>query len=87
MDKYVLGMSVIRFLSAALELTAALLFLKLNDLNWALRINSFLGLVGPLIFAGVGILGIYGLAEQEISIHKILTIFVGVVIVLIGTLK
>jgi hypothetical protein len=50
----------------------------------ALRINALLGLVGPVIFAGVSFLGICAMAGK-VSMAKLIIIFTGVILVLIGT--
>lgn len=79
--RVVLGMALLRFLSSAIELTAALLMLRLAKIEAALKINATLGLVGPLVMIGVTALGIAGLAHQ-VSYGKLALIAVGVGIVL-----
>jgi len=85
-DKYVFAMAVVRFVSALLEFTAAMLFLRLNDIRWALRINAAMGLIGPLVFITVSMLGIIGVAGK-ISGGKLVLIIAGVILVLLGTIK
>lgn len=85
-DKYVFAMAVVRFVSALLEFTVAMLFLRLNDIRWALRINAAMGLIGPLIFITVSMLGIMG-AAGKIYGGKLLLIIAGVILVLLGTIK
>ncbi len=46
----VAAMAGMRFLSAAIELTAAILILVTNDVRKAVVINSILAIIGPLIF-------------------------------------
>jgi len=84
MDPILTSMAVMRFISSLIELAAAFLFLKSKSVEKALRINAALGLIGPLIFMGVSLLGIAGLSGK-ISFAKLIIIFVGVVLVLIGT--
>lgn len=77
-------MARIRMLSACLEITAAILMLRFNRLDTALRINGFLGLVGPLVLLAVTTIGGIGLADR-IHPAKLVTIFVGVALILVGT--
>jgi hypothetical protein len=86
MDRVVLSMAALRLISSMIELFAAILFLKFNDVALALRINSMLGLVGPFIFLGVSLLGITAIASG-ISLQKLMLIVLGVVMVLLGTVK
>lgn len=81
--RVVAGMALMRFISAGIELTAALLMLRLGKIDAALRINATLGLVGPVVMIGVTALGIVGLAHQ-ISYGKLLLIVGGVGLVLYG---
>jgi len=84
MDPILTSMAIMRFISSLIELTAAFLFLKSRSVEKALRINAALGLVGPLIFAGVSLLGLAGLSGK-VSFSKLIIIFIGIVLVLIGT--
>lgn len=86
MNPYLVAMAAIRFVSSLIEFCAALIFLRSKEVEQALRINAVLGLVGPLIFAGVSFVGIYALAGK-VSPPKLIIIFTGVVLVLIGTAK
>lgn len=81
--RIVVGMAVMRILSASIELTAALLMLRLAKIESALRINATLGLVGPLVMMGVTALGLVGLAGQ-ISYGKMFIVVLGVGLVLYG---
>lgn len=84
MDPVLTSMAVMRFISSLLELTAAILILKFKNVQTALRINAFLGLIGPVIFISVSFLGIYNLADK-LPWKKLILIFLGVVFILIGT--
>lgn len=84
MDPVLIAMAIIRLISSLLELTAAFLFLKFNDIKMALRINAFLGLLGPLIFLGVSFLGIFNLVDK-LPFKKLVLIFIGVILIVIGT--
>lgn len=85
-NRTVLTMAAVRMLSACLEFGAALLFLKYNRVDTALRINSLLGLVGPTIFLLVSLLGVTALAGK-IAPAKMLFIITGITLVLYGTTR
>ncbi len=79
----VLGMALLRVLSGSIEIFAAILMIKFNSVEKALMINSSLALVGPIILiltTTIGVLGMVG----NISLGKILWIFLGVSCILIG---
>lgn len=84
MEPVTVSMAVMRFISSLLELIAAILILKFRNVQTALRINAFLGLIGPMIFIGVSFLGIYNLADK-LPWKKLILIFLGVILILIGT--
>ncbi|MHB1420902.1 MAG: YqhV family protein [Bacillota bacterium] len=79
-DKYVFGMALIRIFSGTIEFGAALLMLKLNRVDQALKINSVLALVGPIVLFSVTALGLAGLAGK-ISLSRMLLIILGVGII------
>lgn len=83
-DKLIWGIRLVRALSAAIEVSAVLLLLRMHDVRPMLRLNSALGLVGPLVFIAVSAMG---LAEGLGKIHpqKLLLILAGVVLVVLGT--
>jgi hypothetical protein len=83
---YLRGMVGIRLLSACLEMTGALLMWRFGRLDMAVRINGFLGLVGPIILSVTMLLGIAGLATR-LPVGKLLWIGAGVLLILIGTTR
>jgi hypothetical protein len=83
-EKFLLGIRLMRALSATIEVTAALLLFQMTDIRSMLRLNSLLGLVGPLIFITVSALGIVG-SLDEIRWPKLLLVLAGVSLVVIGT--
>ena len=83
LDRYVGGMALIRFLSAAIELSAAMLMLKLNRVDRALQVNAVLALVGPTIFLSVTAVGLFGLAGK-VPLSKMLIIILGVGLIFYG---
>jgi len=77
-------MALVRFLSGSIEIVAAVAFLRLGKVETALRINAFLGLVGPLVFVLVSVFGIVAVAVR-LSPAKIILLTLGTIMVLIGT--
>lgn len=85
-DKYVFGMAAIRILSGMIELSAALLMLKLNRVEDAMKINGLLAFIGPMILltvTGIGIAGLAGKTEP----WKMVLIGMGVMLIFIGVKK
>ncbi|MCM3765519.1 YqhV family protein [Neobacillus niacini] len=83
-EKVVLGMALLRILSGSIEIFAAFLMLKFNSVEKALIVNSSLALVGPIILILTTTIGVLGLVGGNISVVKILWIFLGVSCILIG---
>ncbi|UQZ37351.1 DUF2619 domain-containing protein [Paenibacillus sp. PK3_47] len=79
-------MAVLRLLSGSVEITAALIMLRLNQVDKALAVNSGLALVGPTILILTTAVGLSGMAAQ-LSWGKIGWIACGVAFLLIGILK
>lgn len=86
MDKYVSWMAALRMLSGSVEIIAALVMLRLNQVDKALVVNSGLALVGPTILILTTAVGLTGMA-QELSWGKLGWIGCGVAFLLIGILK
>lgn len=82
-EKAVLSMALLRMLSGSIEIIVAMLFLKYNNIEKALVLNSSLALVGPIILILTTTIGLVGIAEK-ISFMKILWIFTGVAFILYG---
>ena len=80
------NMALLRVLSGLLEITIAIVFLKIGRVDAALRLNAFLGLIGPIVFILVSALGIAAIAVR-LSWPKIILLCVGMILVLIGTTK
>lgn len=76
-DKAILSMAALRILSGTIEVIAALLILKFNQVDKALLINSSLAIVGPLILILSTSIGVLSIAT-DISLGKILWIFIGI---------
>lgn len=84
--KVVGGMALFRMLSAAIEVTAALLMLKFGRVETAVQINALLGLVGPVILVLVSALGLIGLAGR-LPLTKFALLVAGVSLILIAARK
>lgn len=82
-ERIVLGMAAVRFLSAGIELTAASLMLYFNRVETALQINAALALVGPTVLVTVTALGLAGVAGR-ISATGLLTVAFGVALIFLG---
>lgn len=85
MERVILNnMATIRVISGILEITVAFIFLKIGRVDAALRMNAFLGLVGPLVFIAVSVLGIAAIAVR-LPWYKVVLISLGIILVLVGT--
>ncbi|MDN5363497.1 MAG: hypothetical protein PWQ91_558 [Eubacteriales bacterium] len=82
-DKYVLGMSLLRFLSATIEFTAAVLMWKSASVEKAFKINAVLAAVGPFILTAVTAIGLAGLAGK-VAPARLVLILAGVALIFAG---
>ena len=78
------GMAAVRVISGIMEISAALIILRLGKVESALRINAFLGLIGTLVYVIVGVLGIFAVAVK-LSPLKVIVLTLGTLLVLAGT--
>jgi hypothetical protein len=85
-EKAILGMAVLRIMSGSMEILAALLILKVNQVEKALIINSGLAIVGPLVLLTTTTIGLVGMSDR-ISVGKIVWIFAGILCIFIGVRK
>jgi putative exporter of polyketide antibiotics len=85
-NKIVLAMASLRLMSGGIEMLAALVMLRLNQVDKALVVNSSLALVGPLVLLTTTAVGLAGLADR-LSPSKLAWIAAGVTCLLIGILK
>ncbi|WP_020616799.1 YqhV family protein [Paenibacillus daejeonensis] len=86
MDRLVVAMAVLRICSGGIEIGAALLMLKFNQLEKALAVNASLALVGPLILISTTTIGLVGLSDK-LSAAKMVWVLAGVTCLMIGILK
>lgn len=85
-NKFVLVMALLRFISGSIELTAGILMLKLNNVEKALLLNVSLAVIGPLVLIISTSIGLIGLSDK-LSFSKILLIFTGLSLIIIGIRK
>lgn len=83
-EKMLWSIRLARALSACIEVTAALLLLRMTDVRSMIRLNGVLGLVGPFIFITVSALGLAA-SLGRIQPAKLGLILAGVILVLLGT--
>lgn len=83
METALIYMILLRLLSGSIEITAATLMFKFNDLEKAFQINTLLALVGPVILLITTGIGIAGLSDK-ISFAKMIFLFSGIVLILIS---
>ncbi|MCQ6558164.1 YqhV family protein [Paenibacillus mendelii] len=86
LNKIVLSMASLRVLSGTIEICAALLMLRMNQIDKALAVNASLALVGPLILITTTTIGLVGMSDK-LSFDKLAWITGGVACLLIGILK
>ena len=80
-EKALLFIVVVRLISGSVEVTAAALMYKFNDLEKAFYINTMLALVGPCVLIITTAIGLVGLAEK-ISLARMLCLFAGILLIL-----
>lgn len=79
----VLTMALLRLIAGTIEISAGLLMLKFGRVQTALKINSILGLIGPIILTLVGTVGLIGLSS-ELSWSKLILTALGVLLIFLG---
>jgi len=85
-NKIVVSMALTRVLSGLIELTGALLMLKFDRIESALKINACLAFVGPTVMITVTTLGLVGLAGK-LPVGRIAMVFAGVTLIFMGLRK
>ncbi|TBL80021.1 YqhV family protein [Paenibacillus thalictri] len=85
-NKVVLSMAALRIFSGSVEIAAAVLMLRFNQIDKALIVNSGLALVGPFVLLTTTTIGFVGLADK-LSFSKLAFVLCGVSFILIGILK
>ncbi|WP_419962612.1 YqhV family protein [Psychrobacillus sp. BM2] len=80
-EKALLFIIILRLLSGSIELSAAMMMIKFNDLEKAFYINSMLALVGPVVLIVTTGIGLTGLSEK-ISLTRMVCLFAGILLIL-----
>jgi len=83
LESALLYMVLLRIFSGSVDIAAAGLMFKFNDLEKALVINTMLALVGPTVMIITTGIGISGLGDK-ISLGKIIFLLSGVALILIS---
>jgi hypothetical protein len=86
LNKIVLSMASLRVLSGSIEICAALIMLRLNEIDKALAVNASLALVGPLVLITTTTIGLVGMSDK-LSLSKMIWVVTGIACLLIGILK
>lgn len=84
MDIKVTVMAITRLIYGLVSLSGGLLIFYFKDLQHAMKINAFMGSLGPFVFLAVSLIGIAGLATQ-IDIKKLIILIIGVAMIMLGT--
>ncbi|WP_371811546.1 YqhV family protein [Sporosarcina sp. Te-1] len=82
-ERALLLMIVLRIFSGSVDITAAMLMYKFNDLEKAFYINTLLALVGPCVLIITTAFALIGLAEK-ISVTRMICLFAGITLILIS---
>lgn len=80
-ERALLFIILLRVISGSIEISAAALMYKFNDLEKAFYINSMLALVGPVILIVTTGLALSGLTEK-ISLTRMVCLFAGISLIL-----
>lgn len=80
-EKALLFIITLRLISGSIEITAAALMFKFNDLEKAFYINTLLALVGPVILIVTTGIALLGLAEK-VSMTRIICLFCGIFLII-----
>ncbi len=85
-EKIVMSMAALRFISSLLELTGAFLMLRFNTVEAAFKINALLAVTGPTVMITVTSLGLLGLSGKS-SPHALAAILLGIALIMYGVSK
>lgn len=80
-ERALLFIIALRLISGSIEITAAALMYKFNDLEKAFYINTLLALVGPIILIVTTGIALLGLAEK-VSLVRVICLFAGIFLIL-----
>ena len=80
-EKALLMIIMLRIFSGSVDITAAMLMYKFNDLEKAFYINTLLALVGPCVLIITTGITLVGLAEK-VSVTRMVCLFAGIILIL-----
>ncbi len=80
-EKALLIIVLLRIFSGSVDITAAIMMYKFNDLEKAFYINTLLALVGPVVLIITTGIALFGLAEK-ISLTRMVCLFAGIILIL-----
>ncbi len=80
-EKALLLIVMMRVFSGSVDLVAAFLMYKFNDLEKAFYINTLLALVGPTVLIITTGIALFGLAEK-VSVIRMVCLFGGIILIL-----
>lgn len=83
-EKTVVAMAALRLFSGILEVIAALLILRFNRIDTALRVNGALAVIGPTILLICILIGAAGLTDR-LPLGRLILIYLGVFLLFWGT--
>lgn len=82
-ERTVVVMALFRLFSGSLEIFAAFLMMRLNDIEKSLIVNISLAVIGPFILIITTTIGLYGIAGK-VSLIKFIWIVIGFICILYG---
>ncbi|WP_225229905.1 YqhV family protein [Sporosarcina quadrami] len=82
-ERALLLIILLRIFSGSVDIAAAMLMYKFNDLEKAFYINTLLALVGPCILIITTAIALFGLTEK-ISLIRMVCLFAGITLILIS---
>jgi hypothetical protein len=83
-DRTLWAMAMMRVVSSLVEVTAAIVMLRLGKVTSALKVNAALGLFGPSILLLVTLIGVAGLAGK-LPPARLLLILTGAALIFAAT--
>lgn len=83
LEKAIIGMALIRILSGGMEIFAAYLMIRFNEMDKALVINTSIALIDPFILILTTAIGVAAIADK-LSVGKFIFIIIGVAFILYG---
>lgn len=83
-QKTIIIMALLRLISGSIELFAAFLMMRFNDIEKALVINGTLSLIGPVFLIISVTVGLYDMAGGDLPFKKMIWIISGVACILYG---